>query len=70
MAILKPAPSPPITFPAGTLTSCMITSAVLESRMPILSSCFPTVSPSESRSTMNIVRPLAPLPASVTASTV
>mmetsp|Transcript_17854 Transcript_17854/g.54891 ORF Transcript_17854/g.54891 Transcript_17854/m.54891 type:complete len:405 (+) Transcript_17854:129-1343(+) len=70
MAILKPAPSWPSTFSAGTTTSSKKSGRVSEQRWPMLMSLSPTVMPGESASTMKpvIFRPTL-ASASVTART-
>ena len=68
MAILKPLPSSPRTFSAGTRTSAKLTVVVEEARMPILSSCGPWLTPSQAASTTNAV--ILPSVPSVRANTV
>ena len=54
MASRKP-PTSPMTFSAGTCTSCSRSSPVSTPRTPILWSGCPTSTPSQARSTMNAV---------------
>ena len=67
MAILKPSPSPPSRFAAGTTTSWKAIAEVSVERWPILSRCFSTVTPSASMGTTKAERPLWPLSRSVDA---
>mmetsp|Transcript_52398 Transcript_52398/g.131702 ORF Transcript_52398/g.131702 Transcript_52398/m.131702 type:complete len:359 (+) Transcript_52398:260-1336(+) len=69
MAILKPMPSLPSRFSAGTATFSNVIPRVSDARWPMLISLRPLVMPGESASTMNAVNALpAPAPASVLAS--
>ena len=58
MATLYPLPTSPSKFAPGTRQFSNSTSVVLDARIPSLSSFLPTLSPSNSRSTMNAVIPL------------
>jgi len=60
IAILKPCPSAPSRFAAGTRQSWSAISTVSEARMPILSSCLPIENPGRSGVTMNAVIPRLP----------
>ena len=60
IAILKPSPSSPSRFAAGTRTSWNATAEVSVARWPILSRCFSTVTPVASVGTTNAVRPRWP----------
>ncbi len=71
IAILKPSPSAPSRFAAGTRTSSNVSSAVGEPRMPILCSTRGAAKPGVSVSTMKALIPLRPPAAgSVRAKTV
>ncbi len=67
MAILKPSPSSPSRFAAGTTTSWKATAEVSVARCPILSRCFSIVTPGVSMGITNAVRPLWPFDRSVDA---
>ena len=69
IAILKPSPSSPSRFAAGTLTSWSATAEVSVARWPILSRCFSTVKPSASAGTTNAESPRCALLLSVEAKT-
>src|SRR5581483_4324792 len=60
MAILKPSPSSPIRFAAGTRTSCSANADVSVARWPLLSRCFSIVTPGVSMGTMKADIPVAP----------
>ena len=67
MAILKPSPSAPSRFSAGTTTSWKATAEVSVARWPILSRCFSRITPGASIGITNAESPLWPLPGSVEA---
>ncbi len=70
IATLKPAPTSPITFAAGTRTSSKIGVPVGEARIPSLCSSLPTLKPGRSASTTKAVIPReCPASRSVTANT-
>ena len=69
MAILKPSPSAPREFSAGTTTSVSANAEVSVERWPILSRCFSIVTPGASIGTMNAEIPLWPFDGSVFANT-
>ena len=61
IATLKPLPSSPRRFAAGTRTLSKNTAVVFEARIPILSSCGPWVIPPRSRVTAKaLIFPFAP----------
>ena len=70
IAILKPPPSGPSMFAAGTRHSVNVSSTVGEPRMPIFFSSLPTANPGVPFSTTNALIPFAPFSGSVTAKTV
>ena len=70
IAILKPSPSSPSLFAAGTFTSWKASAEVSVARWPILSRCFSIVTPSASLGTTKAVRPRCPAEGSVEAKTV
>ena len=57
IAILKPSPSSPSRFAAGTCTSWKASAEVSVARWPILSRCFSIVTPSASVGTTKAVSP-------------
>ena len=57
MVWAKPLPSVPIRRSAGTNTSSITKSAVSDRRMPILSSCLPTLTPASLFSTSSRLMP-------------
>src|SRR5881398_3793206 len=69
IAILKPSPSSPSRFPAGTRQSSNVSSPVVEPRMPIFGSSRATSNPGASASTTNAEMPAWPASASVLAKT-
>ncbi len=69
MAILKPSPSSPRRFDAGTTTSTRAKAEVSVERCPILSRCFSIVTPGVSIGTTNAEMPRCPLSGSVFANT-
>ena len=69
MAILKPSPSRPSIFSAGTSQSVKINSAVCDPLMPILSSIRPTEKPGKSFSTIKPLMPRVPCSGAVSAKT-
>ena len=69
MAILKPSPSSPSRFSAGTSTSSSARLAVTEARMPSLRSGGPGTTPGRSASTMKAVIPRSPRETSTVAKT-
>ena len=69
IAILKPSPSSPSRFSAGTRTSWSANADVSVARCPILSRCFSIVTPGVSIGTMNADMPFAPPFGSVFAKT-
>ena len=69
MACLKPTPSSPSRFSAGTRTSSRISSEVSLARMPSLFSCLPACSPFMPFSTMKALMPSVPCPGRVRAIT-
>ena len=69
IAILKPSPSSPRRFAAGTTTSVSANAEVSVERWPILSRCFSTETPGASIGTMKADRPRWPLLGSVLAKT-
>ena len=69
MAILKPSPSRPSIFSAGTSQFVKINSAVCDPLMPILSSIRPTEKPGKSFSTIKPLMPRVPCSGAVSAKT-
>ena len=70
IAILKPSPSSPSRFAAGTRTSSNVSSPVVEPLMPIFGSSRATSKPGVSASTTNAEMPECPASGSVFANTV
>ncbi len=69
IAQMKPVPSRPMRFSAGTSQSSKINSRVALARMPILFSFLPKLNPGVPFSTMKQLTPRAPRFLSVTANT-
>ena len=69
IAILKPSPSSPSRFAAGTTTSWSAKADVSVERCPIFWRCSSIVTPGVSIGTMNAEMPLWPLAGSVFAKT-